>query len=184
MEERTYDHSRLPASQRNCGSRHWAAMSKQKVTSVSLSDQGLVQLLEAAVTGLEAGKHYVLALASKAAGGGVLQPLQDFLTNPAGAAVVNAIGPIQLVTENPAHVRETDHRGNDQQVRGGSRDSCLSARQRFGLSSRDPTAVRPASAVSGGNFVSAIGFIIDETRAVPLSAVSSLEVVSLLLTSP
>src|SRR5215475_12739332 len=74
-------------------------------TSVSLSDQGLVQVLEAAVTGLEPGKPYVLALSNKPDGGGALQPLQGFMTNPAGAAVVNAIGPIrQLVrgeTENP-----------------------------------------------------------------------------------
>jgi YVTN family beta-propeller protein len=74
-------------------------------TSVSLSDQGLVQVLEAAVTGLEPGKPYVLALASEPSGAGVLQPLQGFMTNPAGAAVVNTIGPIrQLVRgedENP-----------------------------------------------------------------------------------
>jgi YVTN family beta-propeller protein len=71
---------------------------QKKLTSVSLSDQGLVQVLEAAVTGLEPGKHYVLALTSEASGGGALQPLQGFMTNPAGAAVVNAIGPIrQLV---------------------------------------------------------------------------------------
>jgi len=58
----------------------------------------LVQVLEAAVTGLEPGKAYVLALSTEAGGGGVLQPLQGFMTNPAGAAVVNAIGPIrQLV---------------------------------------------------------------------------------------
>jgi YVTN family beta-propeller protein len=67
-------------------------------TSVSLSDQGLVQVLEAAVTGLEPGKRYLLALASEPSGTGVLEPLQGFMTNPAGAAVVNAIGPIrQLV---------------------------------------------------------------------------------------
>jgi YVTN family beta-propeller protein len=67
-------------------------------TSVSLSDQGLVQMLEAAVTGLEPGKPYLLALASEPAGTGVLEPLQGFMTNPAGAAIVNAIGPIrQLV---------------------------------------------------------------------------------------
>jgi YVTN family beta-propeller protein len=67
-------------------------------TSVSLSDQGLVQVLEAAVTGLEPGKAYVLALSTEPGGGGALQPLQGFMTNPAGAAVVNAIGPIrQLV---------------------------------------------------------------------------------------
>src|ERR1700686_2625547 len=71
---------------------------QKKLTSVSLSDQGLVQVLEAAVTGLEPGKPYVLALASEATGGGALQSLQGFMTNPAGAAVVNAIGPIrQLV---------------------------------------------------------------------------------------
>jgi hypothetical protein len=65
---------------------------------VLLSDQGLVQVLEAAVTGLEPGKPYVLALAKVASGAGPLQPLQAFMTNPAGAAVVNAIGPIrQLV---------------------------------------------------------------------------------------
>jgi len=71
---------------------------QKKLTSVSLSDQGLVQVLEAAVTGLEPGKPYVLALASEATGDGALQPLQGFMTNPAGAAIVNAIGPIrQLV---------------------------------------------------------------------------------------
>jgi YVTN family beta-propeller protein len=67
-------------------------------TSVSLSDQGLVQVLEAAVTGLEPGKPYLLALATEPSGTGVSEPLQGFMTNPAGAAVVNAIGPIrQLV---------------------------------------------------------------------------------------
>ena len=67
-------------------------------TSVSLSDQGLVQVLEAAVTGLDPGKPYVLALASESSGTGALEPLQGFMTNPAGAAVVNTVGPIrQLV---------------------------------------------------------------------------------------
>jgi YVTN family beta-propeller protein len=67
-------------------------------TSVSLSDQGLVQVLQAAVTGLEPGKPYLLALASEPSGTGVLEPLQGFMTNPAGAAIVNTIGPIrQLV---------------------------------------------------------------------------------------
>ena len=57
-----------------------------------------MQVLEAAVTGLEPGKPYVLALASEPSGTGVIEPLQGFMTNPAGAAVVNTIGPIrQLV---------------------------------------------------------------------------------------
>ena len=77
--------------------RKGAAGGEKAPTSVSLSDQGLVQVLEAAVTGLEPGKAYVLALASEPSGAGVLQPLQAFKTNPAGAAIVNAIGPIRQV---------------------------------------------------------------------------------------
>ena len=73
-------------------------LSDKALPSVSLSDQGLVQVLEASVIGLEPGKPYVLALSNEASGGGALQPLQGFMTNPAGAAIVNAIGPIrQLV---------------------------------------------------------------------------------------
>lgn len=67
-------------------------------TSVSLFDQGLVQVLEAAVTGLEPREPYVLALSRLATGRGSLEPLSAFVTNPAGAAIVNAVGPIrQLV---------------------------------------------------------------------------------------
>jgi hypothetical protein len=67
-------------------------------TSVFLYDQGLVQVLQAAVTGLEPGKPYLIALSSEPSGNGFLEPLQGFVTNRAGAAIVNAIGPIcQLV---------------------------------------------------------------------------------------
>ena len=68
-------------------------------TSVSLFDQGLIQVLQAAVTGLEPGKPYVLALARRrdGRGGGPLEPLAAFTTNPAGAAVVDAIGPIRQI---------------------------------------------------------------------------------------
>ena len=69
-------------------------------TSVSLSDQGLVQVLEASVTGLEPGKPYVLALSNDASGAGVLEPLQGFMANPAGSAVVNAIGPIRQIVRD------------------------------------------------------------------------------------
>lgn len=68
-------------------------------TSVSLFDQGLTQVLQASVTGLEPKKPYVLALATLPDGGGTLQPLSGFTTNPAGAAVVNAVGPIRQVVE-------------------------------------------------------------------------------------
>ena len=68
-------------------------------TSVSLYDQGLVQVLEASVTGLEPKQPYVLAFSERADGGGKLEPLEGFMTNPAGSAIVNAIGPIRLIVE-------------------------------------------------------------------------------------
>jgi YVTN family beta-propeller protein len=68
-------------------------------TSVSLFDQGLIQVLEAAVSGLQPKQSYVLALAENPDGTGPLQPLQPFMTNPAGAAIVNAIGPIRQVVQ-------------------------------------------------------------------------------------
>jgi len=72
-------------------------------TSVSLFDQGLIQVLQAAVSGLKPGKPYVLALARRrdggggGGGGGPPEPLAAFTTNPAGAAVVDAIGPIRQI---------------------------------------------------------------------------------------
>lgn len=64
-------------------------------TTVSLFDQGLTQVLQAAVTGLEPKQQYVLVLAEQANGSGARQILAKFNTNPAGAAIVNAIGPIR-----------------------------------------------------------------------------------------
>jgi YVTN family beta-propeller protein len=71
-------------------------------TSVSLFDQGLIQVLEAAVSGLQPKTSYVLALAENPDGTGPLQPLQLFTTNPAGAAIVNVIGPIRQLVETDA----------------------------------------------------------------------------------
>ena len=71
-------------------------------TSVALFDQGLLQVLEAAVTGLEPSRPYVLALSRRADGGGELEPLASFMTNPTGAAIVNAIGPIRQLVRDPA----------------------------------------------------------------------------------
>jgi len=76
-------------------------------TSVSLFDQGLTQVLQAAVAGLEPKQPYVLALASRSDGSGVLEPLADFTTNPAGAAIVNATGPIRQIVQGD---RETIRR--------------------------------------------------------------------------
>jgi YVTN family beta-propeller protein len=68
-------------------------------TSVTLFDQGLIQVLEASVTGLAPMQPHVLALAERADGTGTLQPLASFTTNPAGSAVVNAIGPIRQIVQ-------------------------------------------------------------------------------------
>jgi YVTN family beta-propeller protein len=71
-------------------------------TSVSLFDQGLIQILQASVTGLQPKQIYVLALAEHEDGSGPLQPLAAFMTNPAGSAIVNATGPIRQIVNDPA----------------------------------------------------------------------------------
>ena len=68
-------------------------------TSVSLFDQGLVQVLQASVTGLEPKQPYVLALSHDEAGAGMLEPLAAFMTNPAGSAIVSSVGPIRQVVQ-------------------------------------------------------------------------------------
>ena len=69
-------------------------------TTVSLFDQGLTQVLQAAVTGLEAKQPYVMALALDPGGQGALEPLTAFMTNPAGSAIVNAVGPIRQIVQD------------------------------------------------------------------------------------
>ncbi len=65
----------------------------------SLFDQGLIQVVQAAVTGLEPKQKYVLALAEHADGSGEIQPLAAFMTNPAGSAIVDATGPIRQIIQ-------------------------------------------------------------------------------------
>jgi hypothetical protein len=67
-----------------------------------LFDQGLTQVVQAAVTHLEPKKPYVLALSSRADGGGPLEPLSAFMTNPAGSQIVNAVGPIRQIVQSTA----------------------------------------------------------------------------------
>jgi YVTN family beta-propeller protein len=76
-----------------------AASVEQPPTSVSLFDQGLVQVLQAAVTGLNYNYPYVLALSQNPNGGGVIQPMQTFMTNQAGAAIVNSVGQIRQLLQ-------------------------------------------------------------------------------------
>ena len=66
-------------------------------TTVALFDQGLTQILQAAATGLAPKAAYVLALADNPQGSPPLEELAAFSTNPAGAAVVVAVGPIRQV---------------------------------------------------------------------------------------
>jgi YVTN family beta-propeller protein len=74
-------------------------------TSVTLFDQGLVQVLQASVTGLQSKQPYVLALSRQPDGGGILEPLAAFTTNPAGSAIVNSLGPIRQVVQGEHDVQ-------------------------------------------------------------------------------
>ena len=71
-------------------------------TSVTLFDQGLVQVVQAAVTGLEPRQAYVLALVDDPTGNGAIESLASFMTNPAGAAIVNSVGPIRQIVQGEA----------------------------------------------------------------------------------
>jgi YVTN family beta-propeller protein len=84
-----------------------ASGSTAPTTTVSLFDQGLVQVLQAAVTGLKPKHAYVLALAEHLDGSGDLLPLAQFRTNPSGIAIVDTTGPIRQLSsgETPARRR-------------------------------------------------------------------------------
>jgi hypothetical protein len=82
-----------------------AAAGDTAPTSVSLFDQGLLQVLQVAVTGLQPKQPYVLALSRQADGGGDLEPLSAFTTNPAGSAIVNAVGPFRQVVGGEAQIQ-------------------------------------------------------------------------------
>ena len=72
-------------------------------TTVSLFDQGLTQVLQAAVAGLEPTKRYVLASPRIPTGPGQIEPIAQFMTNPAGAQIVNAVGPIRQIVDPATH---------------------------------------------------------------------------------
>lgn len=59
--------------------------------------QGVVQVLQASVTGLQPKQPYVLGLSDNPDGSGELTGLSNFMTNPAGSAIVDAIGQIRQV---------------------------------------------------------------------------------------
>ena len=69
----------------------------KRASEVSLFDQGQVQVLQGSITGLEPKKPYVLALSERPDGSGRLEPIGRFMSNPAGSAIVNSVGPIREV---------------------------------------------------------------------------------------
>jgi YVTN family beta-propeller protein len=76
-----------------------AAHGNSIFTTVSLFDQGLTQVLQAAVAGLEPATPYMLALTAKSNGTGATEPIARFVTNAAGGQVVNAVGPIRQIVD-------------------------------------------------------------------------------------
>jgi YVTN family beta-propeller protein len=73
-------------------------------TSVSLFDQGLTQVFQASVTGLQPKMPYALVLSSEPNGKGTLEVIASFMTNPAGAAIVNTVGPIRQIVQGEQQV--------------------------------------------------------------------------------
>jgi YVTN family beta-propeller protein len=73
---------------------------EQAVTTVAVNNQGLIDIVEASVTGLQPEQSYELAFVEHPTiPYGKIEPLEMFKTNQAGAAVVTTIGPIkQIVT--------------------------------------------------------------------------------------
>jgi YVTN family beta-propeller protein len=71
-------------------------------TSVALFEQGLLQVLQVSVVGLEPHRQYIVALSPQPDGGGDLEPLAAFTANAAGAAIVSALGPIRQIVRAEA----------------------------------------------------------------------------------
>jgi YVTN family beta-propeller protein len=72
-------------------------------TTVTLNYQGPIDLLEAAVTGLDPSASYTLGLVPNLqAPDQSFQPLATFQTNAAGAQIVESLGPLrQILTDQP-----------------------------------------------------------------------------------
>jgi hypothetical protein len=76
-------------------------------TTVTLNSQGLIDLLQAAVTALKPNATYLLALVEDREDPKLnFQPLVKFKTNPAGAAIVNTLGPLRHVVVGPSGQKE------------------------------------------------------------------------------
>lgn len=119
-------------------------------TTVSLFDQGITQVLQAAVAGLEPAKPYVLALTSSPDGTGEIEPLAQFMTNPAGAQVVNAVGPIRQIVDAKATKRNERRYLAILQWENGKRGRPVQLQQQTATSSTDRPVV-PKEEVRDGS---------------------------------
>jgi YVTN family beta-propeller protein len=99
-------HLLLAPMGKTVGSASGAGSEDKAPTSVSLFDQGLIQVLQASVTGLEPKQPYILALSHEWSGEGPLEPLAAFMTNPAGSAIVNATGAIRQVVHGEGKIQK------------------------------------------------------------------------------
>lgn len=80
---------------------------REAPTSVTLNNQGLIDLLQAAVTALNPKTTYILALVEDRENPNTdFQPLTRFNTNSAGAAIVNTFGPLRHVVVGPSGQNE------------------------------------------------------------------------------
>jgi YVTN family beta-propeller protein len=84
-----------------------SAKTSPPTTTITVDSQGLVDQLEAAVTGLRPKTSYLLALSASSDGAFPRESIASFTTNLAGAAIVNAIGPLRKVAQDdvPAQKR-------------------------------------------------------------------------------
>jgi YVTN family beta-propeller protein len=60
-----------------------------------INNQGLVDIIQVAAVGLDPRRAYFLATSLQSDGSGVLTPIAKFMTNPAGAAIVDAVGALR-----------------------------------------------------------------------------------------
>eukprot|EP00877_Chromochloris_zofingiensis_P007628 jgi/Chrzof1/3118/Cz12g12190.t1 len=82
-----------------------SASSKTVQSAVVINKQGLIDQLEAGVTGLQPGKTYVIALANSPTGGGALEPVCSFTALSDGSASTTSIGLFRNVLSGGSSVR-------------------------------------------------------------------------------
>jgi hypothetical protein len=76
-------------------------------TTVTLNNQGPLDLLEAAVTGLDPNAGYTIGLVPDLNGSNQnFQPLASFQTNAAGAQIVESLGPLRQIVASSQQAQD------------------------------------------------------------------------------